>query len=58
MDKVPVSKIRECEASVLDYFRNHTPELLKSIKDEKIIKDEDALGAKVKEVVETFLKKS
>jgi F-type H+-transporting ATPase subunit alpha len=58
MDKVPVSKIRECEASLLDYFRNHTPELLKSIKDEKIIKDEDALGAKVKEVVETFLKKS
>jgi F-type H+/Na+-transporting ATPase subunit alpha len=58
MDKVPVGKIRECEASVLDYFRNHTPELLKSIKDEKIIKDEDALGAKVKEVVETFLKKS
>jgi F-type H+/Na+-transporting ATPase subunit alpha len=58
MDKVPVGKIREFEAVLLDFFRTHTPELLKSIKDEKIIKDEDALGAKVKEVVETFLKKS
>ncbi len=58
MDKVPVAKIRECEAFLLDIFRTHTPELLKSIKEEKVIKDEDALGAKVKEVIETFLKKS
>lgn len=58
MDKVPVAKIRECEAVLLDIFRTHTPELLKSIKEEKVIKDEDALGAKVKEVIETFLKKS
>jgi len=57
MDKVPVSKIRELEQHLIEHFKSHTPELLKSIREEKVIKDEDALSAKVKEVIESFLKK-
>jgi len=57
MDKVPVAKIRELEHHLIEHFKSHTPELLKSIREEKVIKDEDALSAKVKEVIESFLKK-
>jgi F-type H+/Na+-transporting ATPase subunit alpha len=58
MDKVPVQKIREAEAYLIDHFRTHTPELLKSIRDEKVIKDEDGMASKLREVIDTFLKKS
>jgi len=57
MDKVPVNKIRELEAYLVEQFRNHTPEFLKSIREDKVIKDEEALASKVKEVIEAFLKK-
>jgi F-type H+-transporting ATPase subunit alpha len=57
IDKIPVPKVREFEGYLLDYFRNHTPEFLKEIREEKVIKDEEALASKIKEVVELFLKK-
>jgi F-type H+-transporting ATPase subunit alpha len=57
IDKIPVPKVREFESYLLDYFRNHTPEFLKEIREEKVIKDEEALASKIKEVVELFLKK-
>ncbi|MDX1959263.1 MAG: F0F1 ATP synthase subunit alpha [Leptospiraceae bacterium] len=57
MDGIPVARIREFEQFLLDYFRDHTPEFLTSIKEEKVIKDEAALASKVTEVVNTFLKR-
>jgi F-type H+-transporting ATPase subunit alpha len=57
MDKVPVARIRELEHHLIEHFKSHTPEFLTSIREEKVIKDEDALSAKVKEVIESFLKK-
>ncbi|MCB1144431.1 MAG: F0F1 ATP synthase subunit alpha [Leptospiraceae bacterium] len=57
MDKVPVNKIRDCETYLINYFNDHTPEELKAIKTEKVIKDEEAFGKKVKEAIESFMKK-
>ncbi|MCB1177145.1 MAG: F0F1 ATP synthase subunit alpha [Leptospiraceae bacterium] len=56
LDKVPVAKVRECETYLVNYFKDHTPEFLTSIREEKVVKDDDALSAKIKEVVEHFLK--
>jgi F-type H+-transporting ATPase subunit alpha len=57
MDTIPVPKIRTFETFLVEHFRSHLPELLKSIRDEKVIKDEDGLTVKIKEVVELFGKK-
>lgn len=37
MDKVPVNKIRELEAYLVEQFRNHTPEFLKSIDRKSVV---------------------
>jgi F-type H+-transporting ATPase subunit alpha len=58
MDKIPVAKIREFEAFLIEYVKGHYPEILDSIRTEKVIQDEEALSSKVKEIVEIFLKKN
>jgi F-type H+/Na+-transporting ATPase subunit alpha len=57
MDKVPVNKIRECEAFLVEHFKTHHSDELSSIKTDKVIKDEAVLGNKIKDVIDTFLKK-
>lgn len=57
MDKIPVSRIREFEAFLIDYTKGHHPEILKSIREEKVIKDEDLLIERIKEALDAFSKK-
>ncbi|MCX8000865.1 MAG: F0F1 ATP synthase subunit alpha, partial [Leptospiraceae bacterium] len=57
MDKIPVSRVREFEAFLIDYTKGHHPEILKSIREEKVIKDENLLIERIKEALDAFFKK-
>jgi F-type H+/Na+-transporting ATPase subunit alpha len=56
MDKIPVSKIRQFEAFLVEHIRSHHPEILSGIKTEKVIKDEELVSKYVKEAVDAFSK--
>lgn len=51
LDKVPVELVSEFEAQFLDFMRKENSDLLKSIKEAKVIEDED----KLKSVIEKFV---
>jgi F-type H+/Na+-transporting ATPase subunit alpha len=57
MDKIPVPRVREFEIFLVEYVRGHYPEILDSIRKEKVINDEESLAKKIKEIAEVFLKK-
>lgn len=56
MDKVPVPKVRDFEAFLLETVRTHHPEILKEIKEQKEIKNEDKMNETLKSIVEDYLR--
>jgi F-type H+-transporting ATPase subunit alpha len=57
LDTVPVKKIRDCEHFLVDTMKSHSPEFLKSIREEKVVKDEVAFSNRIKEIIADFLRK-
>jgi F-type H+-transporting ATPase subunit alpha len=58
MDTVAISKVRAFESYLLEFLRNHNPEILESIRNEKAVKDENALSEKIKEIASDFNRKN
>ncbi|MEM7181594.1 MAG: F0F1 ATP synthase subunit alpha [Spirochaetota bacterium] len=58
IDKVPVAKVREFEAFLIERVKTHHPEFLTGIREEKAVKDEDALSKQISEIAEEFIKKN
>lgn len=57
MDQIPVPKVREFEAFLIQTIKDQHPEVMEEIRSAKEIKSETNIQKLVKEIAETFLKK-
>jgi len=55
MDKVPTAQIREFESSLIRHLRDSHPELLKGIREKKVIENEETFINAVKDFTTAFL---
>ncbi|MBU43774.1 MAG: F0F1 ATP synthase subunit alpha [Spirochaetaceae bacterium] len=55
MDKIPLSRAKEFESALISYLHDAHSELVKGIREKKVIEDDKALEATIKDFAESFL---
>jgi F-type H+-transporting ATPase subunit alpha len=56
MDPIPVSQVRAFEAALIDHLKKDHPNVLKHIRDEKVVEDDEKLESIIKSFAVTFMK--